>query len=119
VKNLLSMLVAVVGVAAIVLGVVFIMQANSSKTTLENELAPVTLANLNATYDQVKAGLAQAQAAGDAAVETTQSLGWQKAALSVAKANAGTIQFVQMSGIAAIVLGVGFLCTGYLAMKKS
>jgi hypothetical protein len=127
-KNLLSILVALVGVAAIVFGVLFMMQANSSRTTLANELAPVTLANLNATYDQVKAGLAQASAAAAAATdpavkaatnEKVQDLGWQKAGLSAAKASRGTIDFVQMSGILAIVLGVGFFTTGYLAMKKS
>jgi hypothetical protein len=118
-KNLLSILVAVVGVVAIVFGVLFIMQANSSRDTLVKELAPVTLATLDSTYDQVKAGLATAQAAGAAANETIQSLGWQKASLSAAKGSRGTIDFVEKSGMLTIVLGLGFVLSGWAIMKKS
>ena len=128
-KNLLSILVAVVGVAAIVFGVLFIMQSNSAKATLVDELnaSGVTLDTLDAKYDAAKAGIAQASAAlatapdaAKAAInEKIQDAGWQKASLSAAKASLGTINFVQMSGILSIVLGVGFVFTGYLAMKKS
>ena len=120
-KNFLSILVAIVGIVSIVFGVMFIMQANSSKTTVVNELkdSQVTIATLNTTYDQVKAGLAQAQLAGAAGTESAQSLGWQKASLGVAKSNLGTIDFVQKSGILSIVAGVGFVLASYLLMKKS
>jgi hypothetical protein len=128
-KNLLSIRVAVIGVVAIVFGVLFMMQANSSRTTLVAELkaSGITLATLDKTYDTAKAGLAAASAAlatapdaAKAAVnEKIQDAGWQKASLSAAKASRGTIDFVQMSGILSIILGAGFVVTGYLVMKKS
>ena len=114
-----SLLVVLVGVVAIVFGVMFIMQAGSSRTTLSNELkaSNVTLATLNAAYDQAKAGLEQATAAKNA--EAAQSAGWQKASLSVAKSSVSTINFVEKSGILNIVLGVGFVLVGlFMFMKR-
>jgi len=64
-KNIVSILVAVIGVVCVVFGVLFIMQAGDSKTTVVDELATsgVTLDTLDAKYDAAKAGLAQALAA--------------------------------------------------------
>jgi hypothetical protein len=120
-KNILSILVAVIGVVCVVFGVLFIMQAGNSRDELVNELAAsnVTLDTLDAKYDAAKAGLTQALAAGAAGNETAQSVGWQKASLSAAKASRGTIDFVQMSGILTIVIGAGFVLAGWGLMKKS
>ena len=115
-----SLLVVLVGVVAIVFGVMFIMQAGSSRTTLSDELkaSNVTLATLNAAYDQAKAGLEQATAAKNA--EAVQSAGWQKASLSVAKSSVSTINFVEKSGILNIVMGVGFIFIGlFMFMKRA
>jgi hypothetical protein len=121
VKNILSILVAIIGVAAIVFGVLFIMQASENKTTVVDELkaSNLTPATLNAAYDQAKAGLAQALAAGTAGAESAQSAGWQKASLGLAKSNLNTIDFVQKSGILTIVIGAGFVLAGWAIMKKS
>jgi hypothetical protein len=120
-KNILSILVAVVGVVAIVFGVMFMMSASSSRATLVDELkaSNLTLATLDAAYDQAKAGLTQALGAGAAGAESAQSAGWQKASLSAAKASRGTIDFVEKSGMLTIVLGVGFVLSGWAIMKKS
>ncbi|RJO61369.1 MAG: hypothetical protein C4542_06320 [Dehalococcoidia bacterium] len=120
-KNILSILVAVIGVVCIVFGVLFIMQAGDSKTIVVDELkaSGVTLDNLDAKYDAAKAGLAQALGAGAAGTETAQSVGWQKTSLGLAKSNLGTIDFVQKSGILAIVIGAGLTLAGVGLMKKS
>lgn len=128
-KNLLSILVAIIGVVCIVFGVLFIMQAKSSRATLVDELktSGVTLATLDSTYDKAKAGLAQASTAlatapdvAKAAVnEKIQDAGWQKASLSGAKTSRATIDFVEKSGIFAIVIGLGFVLAGWGIMKKS
>jgi hypothetical protein len=120
-KNILSMLVILIGVVCIVFGAMFIMQAASSRDTVVDELAAsgVTTETLNAAYDQAKAGLAQATAAGEAGIETAQSVGWQKASLGLAKSNLTTIDFVQKSGILAIVAGLGLSIAGVVSLKKS
>jgi hypothetical protein len=120
-KNILSMLVIVIGVVCIVFGTMFIMQAASSRDTVVEELAAsgVTPETLNTAYDQAKAGLAQAVAAGEAGTETAQSVGWQKASLGLAKSNLSTVDFVQKSGILAIVIGLGFAAAGAASFKKS
>ncbi len=120
-KNIVSILVAVIGVVCIVFGVLFIMQAGDSRDALVEELATsgVTLDTLDAKYDAAKDGLAQALAAGAAGTETAQSIGWQKASLGSAKSSASTIDFVQNSGILTIVIGAGLTLAGVGLMKKS
>ena len=119
-KTLVSLLVTLVGVVAIVFGIIFIMEAGSSRETLTNELkaSNVTLATLNAAYDQAKTGLEQATAAKN--VEGMQSAGWQKASLSVAKSSVSTISFVQNTGTLNILMGVGFVFIGlFMYMKRA
>jgi hypothetical protein len=130
-KNILSILVAIIGVVCVVFGVMFIMQASSSRATVVDELksSGLTTATLNATYDQVKGALEQytaankAAAAGSAAAassaEAMQSYGYQKASLGLAKSNLSTIDFVVKSGILTIVIGAGFVLAGWAVMKKS
>ena len=118
-KSILSVLVALIGVVCIVFGVMFIMQAGSSRNTVVDELkaSGLTTGTLNAAYDQAKAGLAQATAGQN--VEGMQSAGWQKASLGVAKSSLTTIGFVEKSGILTIVIGAGFVLAGWGLMKKS
>jgi hypothetical protein len=121
VKNLLSILVTVIGIVCIVFGVMFIMQAGSSRTDVVDELkaSNVTADNLNAKYDEAKAGLVQALTAGAPGAESAQSIGWQKASLGVAKSSLATISFVEKSGILTIVIGLGLVLTGLALMKKN
>jgi len=120
-KNIVSILLAVIGVVCVVFGVLFIMSANSGKQTVVDELTAsgVTVDNINDKYDQAKAGLAQALAAGTAGTETAQSLGWQKASLGLGKSNLAMVDFVQKSGILTIVIGAGLVLAGWGLMKKS
>jgi di/tricarboxylate transporter len=130
-KNILSILVAVVGVVCVVFGVLFIMSAGDNKATVVDELksSGLTTATLNATYDQVKGALEQYTAANKAAAvgsaaaassaEAMQSYGYQKASLGLAKSNLNTIDFVQKSGILTIVIGAALVWVGWGLMKKS
>jgi hypothetical protein len=120
-KNILSILVTVIGIVCIVFGVLFIMQAGDSRTIVVDELAAsnVTVDNLNAKYDEAKAGLGKALAAGAAGTESAQTVGWQKASLGIAKSSLTTIGFVEKSGIVTIVIGLGLALAGLGLMKKS
>jgi hypothetical protein len=118
-KNVLSVLVAVVGVVCIVFGVLFILQAQDGRATLVDELAAsnITLDTLNTAYDQANTGLGLAMQSGDD--EKIQDAGWQKASLAVAKSNAGVVDFAQNSGILMIVIGAGLIFAGWGLMIKS
>ena len=118
-KNILSILVAVIGLVCVVFGVMFIMQAGDNKATVVDELksSGLTTATLNATYDQVKGALEQATAAKS--TESMQSYGYQKASLGLAKSNLNTIDFVQKSGILTIIIGAALVWLGWGLMKKS
>ena len=54
-KRFYGIIVALIGVAILVMGIVFLTQANTAKKTVADQIAPVTLSNLNATYNSVEA----------------------------------------------------------------
>ena len=113
-KMLVSLLVALIGVAAIVFGVMFIMEAGNSRDELATEVAPMQLSQVEATYDQASAAL---KANTDPAKALSLTL--QKTSLGLAKSNLKTIKFVQNAGYLNIALGVGFVLVGlFMFMKR-
>jgi hypothetical protein len=109
-KKISAYLVTLVGVVAIVMGVLFILGAADSQNTVANEIAPLTISKVNSTYDQLSLGVK--------ANPTDMSLAIQKASLSVAKSNLGVIDFVRKSGILSIVLGVGVGILGLVMVAR-
>jgi hypothetical protein len=112
-KKISAILVALIGVVCIVFGVMFIMQAGDSRQVVADELAPIKISDVNATYDQVKAGL-KANTDPTKAV----SLTLQKLSLGSAKTNISTISFVEKTGMVVIIVGVGFALAGLGLLKK-
>jgi hypothetical protein len=107
------------------MGIVFEFQAATAKQTVADEIAPIVLADLNAKYDQVKAGYTQRANAEEPAIKTgTQPsamydyLSAQRALLGLAKSNIATAKFVMMSGTVDIVLGIGLILTGMVLYMK-
>jgi len=112
-KKMNAIMVAIIGVACIVLGIMFIMQANTSQQKVADELAPVQISEVDAKYEQVSAAL---KAATDPAQITSLTL--TKTSLGLAKSNIGTIKFLQNSGIVNIIIGAGFSFAGLGLLKK-
>ena len=110
-KKLSAYLVTVIGVVVIVFGALFMWGASSSQKTLADEIAPLTISQVDATYEQVSAGAK--------ANPSDVSMALKKASLGLAKSNIGTIDFVRQSGIMAIALGFGVVLVGMtMVMKK-
>ena len=110
-KKISAYLVALIGVAAIIFGVLFLMGAGDSQDVLAGELAPVTISQVDATYDQVSAGVK--------ANPQDVSLALKKASLGLAKSNLGLIDFVRKSSYLTIAMGVGMVLIGLsMAMMK-
>ena len=125
-KRFYGIIVALIGVAILVMGIVFEFQANTAKQTVADEISPITLSNLNATYDQVKAGQEQYMAAEEPKIQAKQAApsatynyySAQRALLGLAKSNIGTAGFVMMSGTVDIVLGIGLILIGMVLYMK-
>ena len=125
-KRFYAMIVALIGVAILAMGIVFVMQANTAKQTVADEISPIPLSGLNAQYDTIKTAQEQYMAAEGANVQVGKaapSAGYnytsaQRALLGLAKSNIGTSGFVMMSGIVDIILGLGLILTGTMLYMK-
>ena len=125
-KRFYGIIIALIGVAILAMGIVFELQANTAKQTVAGEISPITLSNLNTTYDQVKTGQEQYMAAEEPKIQAKQAApsatynyySAQRALLGLAKSNIGTSGFVMMSGIVDIVLGLGLILTGTMLYMK-
>jgi uncharacterized membrane protein len=126
VKQIMALVVALIGVAIMVMGILFMMQANTGKQQVADEITPVTLSNLNATYDKVKTGYDQYAALEGAKVQAGQAhpsveydyYSAQRALLGIAKSNIAMSGFVLMSGVVEIVLGFGLVLAGLVLYMK-
>jgi len=107
--------IAIVGVICIVFGIMGIIGAGNSEQEVADELAPVTLSTLDATYDQISAAYSAVR--GTDAPEESVLLG-KKTSLGLARSNIGTIEFVRNTGILEIVLGAGLVLAGVGLFKR-
>jgi hypothetical protein len=125
-KRFIGIIVAIIGVASLVLGVIFIIQSNSGKQELAAELKPTELSEVNAKYDAVKASLAKVGAAEEPQIQAGKAapsgmydyLLAQRALLGLAKSNIMLTGFVMMCGVVDIILGLGLILAGVAAICK-
>jgi len=105
----------------------FIIQANSSRQEIANEIQPLKIEQVDAKYEAVKASqiaLATAEEpqiqAGQAAPSAMYNyLSAQRALLGLAKSNLGVTDFVKTSGITTIIIGASLLLiSGVIFIKK-
>jgi len=127
-KRVMGMVVALIGVAILAMGIVFMMQANTGKQTVADEVKPLALSDVNPKYDAVSASYTQSMTAEEPRIQAGQAspsamydyLSAQRALLGLAKANVGLSGFVMMSGVIDIVLGLGLILVGgMLSMKQT
>jgi hypothetical protein len=120
--RLLALLVVILGIAALVFGILFIPQASQAKQKVADSLtAPVTLDNLDATYDQICGAYDQIKASGmpSSDPQYVMILG-QRTSLGLAKSNVGLARVLNTVGIVNIIIGAGLVFAGCaLLMKKS
>jgi len=104
-----AVILAIVGVACLVFGIMFIIEAGNAEQRVADELATsgIEICDVNAAYGQASAGLGQAMQSGDQ--ETIQNATLQKTSLGLAKSNVSTIKFLRNSGIVNIILGAGLV----------
>ena len=107
-----AVIIIILGLASLVLGILFTTQSVTARQEVADSIAPLPLDQLDATYDNLKQ---QVEAAGDQApVELTA----KKTGLGLARANVGTADFVRMTGLIDIIIGLGLALTGVGMLRK-
>jgi hypothetical protein len=126
-QRISAVLVAVLGVACLVFGVMFIMQASSGEQKIADEIKPLVINQVNAKYGEVAAQLGTLAAAEEPKIQAGTAapsamynyLSIQRTSLGLARANIGLVQFVRTSGIASIIIGVGLVLAGAGSFRKT
>ena len=125
--RLFSILVSLIGVVTLVFGVIFITQAGSSEQEVADSIQPITLKQLDSTYETVKvkqmamraAEEPQIQAGTAAPSATYNYLTIQRTALGLARTNVGLSALVRTNGIIDIVVGLGLVLSGCSLFRYS
>jgi hypothetical protein len=125
--RVIAVIVVLLGLASLVLGVLFMTQASSAEQEVANSIAPLKLAELDAKYDAVKAKADAMKAAEEPQIQAGQAapsamynyLSIQRTSLGLARANVGTASFVRTTGIINIILGLGLVLAGMALLRKA
>ena len=116
----LAVIVIILGLAALVFGILFIPQASSAEKQIADSVAPLTLGQVVAKYDALKAAEEpQIQAKTAAPTINYVYLSAQRALLGLAKSNIGTAKFVRLNGLIDILVGLGLVLSGLVLLRKS
>ncbi len=124
--RVMAVIVAILGLASLVFGILFVTQAASAEQEVADTIVPVTLDTLDATYDAVKAKADAIRAAEEPQIQAGQAmpsamynyLSGQRTSLALARTNVGTAGFVRTTGIINIFLGLGVILAGLALLRK-
>jgi len=125
--RILALIVMILGLAAIVCGIIFLPLASSGRNEIAVSIAPLTLDEVNPKYDAVVVKHDQIKMAEEPAIQAKTAapsamynyLSAQRALLGLAKGNIGTVNFIQFVGILNILIGLGMMLTGFFIFRKS
>jgi hypothetical protein len=123
----LAVIVIILGLAALVFGILFIPQASSAEQEIADSIAPLTLDQVDAKYDAVAVKYDALKAAEEPQIQAKTAaptinyvyLSAQRALLGLAKSNIGTAKFVRLNGLIDILVGLGLVLTGLVLLRKS
>lgn len=125
--RILAVIVIILGLATLVLGVLFIPQANSGEKEIADSIAPLTLDQVDGKYDAVSAKYNEQKAKEEPNIQAGKALpsdiynyySAQRALLGLAKTNMGTVKAVRTNGIVDIVVGLGLVLGGFVLLRKN
>ncbi len=125
--RILSFVTIILGIAAIVFGVLFIFQANNGNDEITASIAPLTFDEVNPKYDIVSAQYDQIKMAEEPAIQGGTAapsamynyLSAQRGLLGLAKANIGTVKAIQTMAYVDIIVGLGLVLSGIVLFRKS
>jgi hypothetical protein len=122
----LAIIVLILGLASLVMGIIFVINSGSARDEVADSVAPLPLADLDARYDQVKAGQMQLAPAEQAAIQGGQAPGslytWmtlQRTSLGLARSNVGIADLTQILGYLNIVIGIALVVVSLGMMRQN
>jgi len=123
----IAIIIVILGLASIVVGILFITQAASAKQEVADLIAPLTLDELDAKYDAVKAKADAAKAAEEPQIQAGQAapsamynyLSVQRTSLGLCRSNVGIADSVRVNGLVDIGVGLGLVLAGLGLLRKA
>jgi hypothetical protein len=123
----IAIIVAILGLAVFVYGILFVAQAGTIENEVANSIAPLTLSEVNPKYDAVAVKYDAVKVAEEPKIQAKQAeasatynyLSSQRALLGLSKTNIGMAKFVRTSGTVNILLGLGLFLSGVWLLRKS
>lgn len=123
----IAIIIAILGLAVFVYGILFIVQAGTAAQEVADSVAPLTLDEINPKYDTVAANYNAVKNAEEPKIQSGQAtasdtynyLSAQRALLGLAKSNVGLTTFIRTSGTVNIMLGLGMFLAGIWLLRKS
>ena len=117
--RIIGAIVIILGLAVLVLGIIFVIEGADGRQQVADSIAPVPLEDLDDTYDMIKAQYQQAEASGQVPAADLNALANKKTGLGLARANKGTATHAMASGIVDICIGAGLVLAGLGLLRKS
>jgi predicted PurR-regulated permease PerM len=111
----IAIIIVILGLVSFIFGILFVTQGASGIQEVADSIAPLPLDQLEDTYEQAKAGIAQMEAAG---MEPDLALKLNKTGLGLARANKGTANSVRVNGVVDICVGLALVLTGLGLLRK-
>jgi len=125
--RVIAIIIAILGLATFVYGILFVAQAGSVETEVADSIAPLTLDKLDATYDAVAVKYDAVKAAEEPKIQAGQALpsvtydylSAQRALLGLSRTNVGMAKIIRTSGTVDILAGLGVFLAGIWMLRKS
>lgn len=124
--RVLSVIVVFLGLASLVVGILFTINSGSAENEVSESIAPLPLDQLDARYDAVKTNQLAMAAQEGAAIQNGQApsemyswLTLQRTSLGLARSNVGLAQLTRTLGILNIIIGAGLVLTGIVALRRA
>jgi hypothetical protein len=124
--RVIAVIIILLGLASVVLGILFFPQASSGEKEIADSVVPLTLDQVSDKYDAVSAAFNKVMAAEEPLIQANKAqpsalynyLSAQRALLGLAKANMGTIKATRTNGVIDIIAGAGLVLTGFVILRK-
>ena len=124
--RVIAIIVAILGLASLVFGILFVAQSGSAKQQVADSIAPLTLDQVEPKYNTVANNYDKYKTAEEPKIQAQQAmpsdmynyLSAQRALLGLAKSNIGIANFLLTIGTVGIVLGLGMALTGIALLRK-
>ncbi len=121
-----AIVVLILGLAALVFGIVFITQAGSAKDEIAESIAPLQLDDVDSRYEEIKAQQSAMRTVEGPAIQTGAEpsamynyLTIQRTSLGLTRSQIGLASLTRTSGIINIIVGLGLILAGVGLFKKS